>query len=147
MLNSNKLILNPKTLKDLQILVVDNDRDNRDFYAFLLESYGAQVTTTASIKGGLALLNKLMPSILICEMRFLGENVYPLIRRVRYLALKSGSTIPILITSTCSIAEFTQQWRLKTEAYLLKPVNLENFIDEVWKLTQGSRSLQVGRLS
>lgn len=139
MLNSNKLILNSGILQDLQILIVDNDRDNRDLYAFLLESCGARVITAGSVKDGLASPNKLMPRILICEMRVLSESAYPLIRRVRHLALKSSSTILILITSTCPIAELTQQWKLNTGAYLLKPVNLEGFIDEVWNLTQGSR--------
>lgn len=139
--------LNSEVLKDVQILIVDNDRDNRDFYAFLLESYGARVITTDSVKSGLASLNKLMPRILICEIRFLGESVYPLIRRARYLALKSGSTIPILITSTYSIADFTQRWRLKPEGYLLKPVNMEDFTDEVWKLTQASRIPEFGWLN
>ncbi|BAU15344.1 similar to two-component response regulator [Leptolyngbya sp. NIES-3755] len=146
MLNSNKL-LNPEILKNVQILIVENDRDNRDLYAFVLESCGARVTTTSSVKDGLASLNRLMPGVLICEMRFLGEGVYPLIRRAKYLALKHGSIIPILITSTCSIAEFTQQSKFNTEAYLLKPVNLNSFVDKVWNLTQRSRVPEVGWLN
>ncbi|MEP0920105.1 response regulator [Leptolyngbya sp. DQ-M1] len=146
MLNSNKL-LNPEILKNVPILIVDNDRDNRDFYAFLLESYGARVATTGSVEGGLALLNKSLPRILICEMRFPGESVYPLIRRAKYLALKSGSTTSVLITSTCPIAEFTHQPGFKAEAYLLKPVKLDDFVNEVWNLTQGSRISEVSWLS
>jgi CheY-like chemotaxis protein len=135
MLNLNKL-LTPKPLNDVQILIVDNDRDNRELYAFVLEGCGAQVITAGSVQDGLALLNSWIPKVLICEMRFLGESVYPLICRSRHLARKHGRIIPILMTSTCPRTEFTQPWRLKTEAYLLKPVNLDDFLDEVWKLTQ-----------
>lgn len=137
MLNLNKL-LNPKFLNDVQILIVDNDRDNRELYAFVLEGYGARVITAGSVQDGLALLNQWIPKVLICELRFLGESVYPLICRIRHLARKHGRIIPILITSTCSPTEFTQHWRLKKEAYLLKPVNLDDFLDEVWNLTQGT---------
>lgn len=143
MSNSNKL-LNAETLKNVQILIVDNDQDSRDLYACVLESCGAEVTTTSSVKDGLALLKGLTPRVLICEMRFLGESVYPLIRRIKHLALKRHSIIPILMISTCSIAEFTQQSKFNTESYLLKPVNLENFVDEIWNLTQGSRLSKVG---
>jgi DNA-binding NtrC family response regulator len=138
MLNSNKL-LNPEILKNVPILIVDNDRDSTDLYAHVLGGCEARVTTASSVEDGLASLNRLMPSVLICEMRFLGESVYPLIRRTQYLALKRGSSIPILITSTCSVAEFTQQSKIKTESYLCKPVKLDDFVNEVWNLTQGSR--------
>lgn len=67
MLNSTKL-LNPEILKNVQVLIVDNDLDTRDFYAFLLEGCGARVTATSSVKGGLALLDGLMPEVLICEI-------------------------------------------------------------------------------
>lgn len=135
MSNLNKL-LNPAILKNVQVLIVDNDQDSRDLYAFVLESCGAQVTITSSVTDGLASLNRSMPRVLICEVRFLGEGVYPLIHRVKYLGLKHGIIIPILITSTYPIAEFAQQSKFNTEAYLLKPVNLENFVDKVWNLTQ-----------
>jgi CheY-like chemotaxis protein len=137
MVTSNKRLLQPEILKDVQILVVDNDRDTRELYAFVLESCGARVATTGSIKNALDLLSGSIPAILICEARFLGEQVHPLIEQIRSLALKSGRTIPILVASTCSLAEFTQQWKLKTEAYLLKPFDLEDFVDKVWNLTTG----------
>lgn len=146
MLNSNKL-LNPEILKNVPILIVDNDQDSRELYAFVLESCGAQVTTVSSVEDGLASINKWMPRVLICEIRFPGESVYPLIRRVKYLALKRGSNTSILITSTCSIADFTQQPRFKTEAYLLKPVKLDELVNEVWNLTRGSRLPEINWLN
>lgn len=133
---SDQLHLNPEILRDVQILIVDSDLDSRELYAFVLESYGARVTTTASVQAGLDLLNQLMPRILICETRFPGEPIHPLLQQIRYLALKCGKTIPILVTSTCSLAEFMQQRQLQTEAYLCKPVNLDNLVDKICNLTQ-----------
>lgn len=133
---SDKLYLNHESLKNVQILIVDSDRDSRELYTFVLESYGAQVTTTNSVRDGLALLNEIMPRILICETRFPGESIHPLLQRIKYLALTFGKTIPILITATSSLADFTQQWQLKPEAHLLKPFQMGNFVDEVRNLTQ-----------
>jgi CheY-like chemotaxis protein len=132
MLSTNRLppnLENLEILKDVKILVVDNHRDSRDLDAFLLESYGAKVVTTGSIKDALGLLNHLTPDILICEMRFNGENVNSLIERVRHLALIAEKVIPILVTSTYPIASFTQHLTAKVEAYLLKPIDLDDLVD------------------
>jgi CheY-like chemotaxis protein len=135
----NELLPNPEMLRDVQILVVDNDRDSRDLYAFLLESRGATVTTLGSIKAALDFLNWCIPTLLICEMRFLSESVYPLIQQVRHLAVGSGTTIPILITSTCSLTNLAQQLQVTVEAYLLKPVDINDLVIQVWNLTYLSR--------
>jgi DNA-binding NtrC family response regulator len=132
---ANELLLNPRMLKDVQILVVDNDRDTRDLYAFLLESYGAKVTALGSIKDALDLLAWYRPAILICEMRFLGESVHPLLQRVKYLAPIDGKPITILITSTCSPTSLVQQLQVKVEAFLRKPIDIDCFVNEVWNLT------------
>ncbi len=131
---ANGLLPNPRLLQGVEILVVDNDRDTRDLYAFFLESYGAKVTTLGSIKAALDLLDRYTPTILICEIRFLGESVYPLLQRIRYLAPVSGKAVTILITSTCS-PTIVQQLPVQVEAYLLKPIDLDCFVNEVWNLT------------
>lgn len=135
---SDKLLLNPEMLRDIQILIVDNDRDSRDLYAFVLKSYGAQVTTTDSVEDGLIILNALIPRILICETRFLGESIHPLLQQIRYLAIRCGKTIPILLTSTGSLAEFIQQWQWQPQAHLRKPFSLDKLVDEVKNLTEES---------
>ena len=114
---------------------LDNDLDTRDLYAFLLESYGAKVTTLGSIKDALDLLDWYMPAVLICEMRFLGESVHPLLQRVRYLAPINGKPITILIASTDSPTSLFQQLQVKVEAFLRKPIDIDFFVNEVWNLT------------
>jgi CheY-like chemotaxis protein len=137
---SNSGILSSGILRDVQILVVDNDRDSRILCAFLLESYGAKVTTLSSIKNALDFLKRKIPALLICEMRFLGESVYPLIQQVNCLELSSCRTIPILVTSTCSPTKLAQQLKAKVAAYLLKPIDIDYLVDQVWNLTRLSSS-------
>lgn len=135
MLITTEFLLNPRMLEEVQILLVDNDRDTRDLYAFLLEDHGAKVTTSQSIQDALDVLDGYIPHLLICEIRFLGESVYPLIQRVRSLALRLGRPIPILVTSTCSPISLAQKLTVEIEAYLLKPIDIDVFIDQVRKLT------------
>jgi CheY-like chemotaxis protein len=133
-------------LRDMQILVVDNDQDTRDLYAYLLESYGAKVTTLGSVKAAWDFLDWCIPALLICEMRFLGESVYPLVQHVRELALSRGKRIPILATSTYSLANLTQEFQVTVEAYFLKPVDMDDLVDQAWRLTLQSSSIYLPTL-
>jgi CheY-like chemotaxis protein len=128
-------------LKDVQILVVDNDRGTRDLYACLLESYGTKVTTLGSVKAACDFLEGCIPALVICEMRFLGESVCPLIQQVRELALSSGKRIPILATSTYSPTHLDQEFRVNVKAYLLKPVNIDDFVAQVQHSHSGAVSI------
>lgn len=139
MLSTKKALLNLRMLQDVQILVVDNDRDSRDLYTFLLEDRGAAVTASASIQDALNCLNACIPNLLICEIRFLGESVLPLIQQVRSLTLCTGRPIPILATSTCSPISLVQQLAVKVEAYLLKPIDIDDFIEQSWDLTRAPK--------
>lgn len=141
MLNITEFFLNPRMLEEAQILVVDNDRDTRDLYTFLLEDEGAKVTASKSIQDALDVLDGYIPNLLICEMTFLGESVLPLIQRVRSLAFGSGRSIPILVISTCDPINLAQQLAVKVEAYLLKPIDLEDFLNQVRNLEHLSKNI------
>lgn len=131
---TNELLPNSGLLQDVQILVVDNDYDSGNLYAVLLTLYGAKVTTTGAIKSALALLEQFTPDILICEMRFLDESVYPLIQQVRHLALNAGRAIPILVTSTYDIMSVARYLKVQVEAYLLKPIDPNHLVYETQSL-------------
>jgi DNA-binding response OmpR family regulator len=132
------ILLPSKALKDVRILVVDNDRDSSDLYDYLLASYGAKTTKLASIKDAVSMLDKYLPSLVICEVRFLGESVLPLIQKVRWLADSKEISIPIIGTSTCSSVGLFLEIQVKLEAYLLKPIDLNELIYQAHNLTLGA---------
>jgi response regulator RpfG family c-di-GMP phosphodiesterase len=124
-------------IKGVNILVVDNDSDSRYLWTFLLEEYGATVMAFESIKDALTTLKYCVPNLLICETRFLGESVIPLFDRIKGISADHETAIPILITSTCSSASFVNIFHhtgVEAVAYLLKPIEIEDFVDTVLKL-------------
>jgi CheY-like chemotaxis protein len=127
---------NPGILKDVQILVVDNDADSRYLHKIVFEAHGAQVTTIESIADSMALLEYLIPDILICEIRFFNEDVLTLIERIKTVALDQGKVIPILIVSASCNASFAQNLLAMVEDYLLKPTDINRLVDEVWNLVR-----------
>lgn len=134
MLLEQGVLLNSSMFNDVRILTVDNDRDSGALYTALFESYSATVVTTESIKEALSLLNRFVPDILICEARFLGESVVPLIQQVRSIAQDRHKLIPICVTSSFPAENLTEHLKVKVEAYQVKPVNLDQLVAEVSSL-------------
>jgi response regulator RpfG family c-di-GMP phosphodiesterase len=127
-------VFNSFLLSNVKILMVDNDRDCAALYAALFENYDVEVVTAESIKEALELLSHIVPDILICEARFLGESVYPLIQRVRSIAQKQYKVIPICVTSTYPAVYLAEHLKVTVEAYRAKPLDFNVFAADIWNL-------------
>jgi DNA-binding NtrC family response regulator len=123
-------------LKGVQVLVVDNDRDSRDLYAFLLEDLSANVISTGSVKEALEILSWFTPNIVVCEIRFLGESIYTLLSKLTAMKADNGNHIPIIVTSTSTIGTHDQIPDVEFEEYLLKPCDLDKFVSLIIKQVQ-----------
>jgi DNA-binding NtrC family response regulator len=123
-------------LKGVQVLVVDNDRDSRDLYAFLLEDLSANVISTGSVKEALEILSWFTPNIVVCEIRFLGESIYTLLNKLTAMKADNGNHIPIIVTSTSTIGTHDQIPDVEFEEYLLKPCDLDKFVSLIMKQVQ-----------
>lgn len=127
----NGFCLTAEILKGVQVLVVDNDRDSRDLYAFLLKDLSANVVTAASVKEALEILSWFTPNILVCEIRFLGESIYTLLNTLNAMEANNQHHIPIIVTSTSTIGTHNQIPDVEFEEYLLKPFNLDKFVSMI----------------
>ncbi len=123
-------------LKGVQVLIVDNDRDSRDLYAFLLKDLNANVITTGSVKEALETLNWFKPNIIVCEIRFLGESIYTLLKTLSSMEASNGNHIPIIVTSTSTTGTHDQIPDVEFEEYLLKPFDLDQFVSIIRKQVQ-----------
>ncbi|QDL10011.1 hybrid sensor histidine kinase/response regulator [Brasilonema octagenarum UFV-E1] len=103
------LMLNPsitqgETQKDdkspdlygVRVLVVDDEPDNRDFLAFLLEAYGACVSAAASAHEALSSLVEEQPDLLVSDIQMPEMDGYMLIRQIRSLPAERGGQIPAI---------------------------------------------------
>ncbi|MBE9205025.1 response regulator [Nostoc sp. LEGE 06077] len=116
------------TLKGVQILVVDNDIDSGVLLTIFLSYFGANVITAVSIKEAVNSLTCFFPHIIICEIRFLGENVYVLLNKLTEIESLSKNHIPIIVTSTCVNGSIEQIPEIEFEGYLLKPIDLDKLL-------------------
>lgn len=129
-------------LQNVHILVVDNHRDTRDLYSFLLEDYGVKVTALSTVKEALAFLDLCRPTLIISEIRFDQESIYPLILRAKAPALNRSRKLPVIITSTCSTASLMEQMSIPIDVYLIKPIDVDHLVGAVWRMISQIRASQ-----
>lgn len=84
----------PPSLDGLQVLVVDDEADAREFITAVLESHGICVTAVATAAAALEVLEKFRPDVLVSDIRMPDQNGYSLIRRLRELEAEKGWHIP-----------------------------------------------------
>ncbi|MEH2077040.1 MAG: response regulator [Nostoc sp.] len=113
-------------LNGLQALLVDDDRDSREFIAFLLEQYGVQVTEAQSATEALSSLGQAKFDLLISDIGMPDMDGYTLIRQIRKQSPEQGGEIPA-IALTAYAGEIDQQLALAAgfQQHISKPIELE----------------------
>jgi PAS domain S-box-containing protein len=85
----------PRSLDGLQVLIVDDEADAREFISTVLESYGIRVTAVATTAAALEALEKFRPDVLVSDIRMPDDNGYNLMGKIRQLETEKGWHIPV----------------------------------------------------
>ncbi len=78
--NSQPLTSNPSLLSGIKVLLVEDDLGTREFVAFVLEQYKANVTSTSSAKEALEALVRSKPDLLVLDIGMPLVDGYTLMR-------------------------------------------------------------------
>ncbi|MEH2169317.1 MAG: ATP-binding protein [Nostoc sp.] len=138
--------LNPSSpteiLAGIQILVVDDDDDTRDFHTFLLEQAGAMVTAVTSAKEALQILAESEPDMLLSDIGMPETDGYMLMRQVKALQANQAKQIPA-IALTAYAGEINQQQALESgfQKHLSKPVEPDELVKAIATLIGRSRNV------
>ncbi|MBE9103816.1 response regulator [Nostoc cf. edaphicum LEGE 07299] len=128
--------LNPsppiQILSGIQILVVDDDDDTRDFHTFVLEQAGAMVTAATSAKEALQILAESESDMLLSDIGMPEMDGYMLMRQVKALQANQAKQIPA-IALTAYAGEINQQQALESgfQKHLSKPVEPDELVKEI----------------
>ncbi|MEH1823772.1 MAG: ATP-binding protein [Nostoc sp.] len=132
----NITALNPASateiLAGIQILVVDDDNDTRDFHTFVLEQAGARVIAVTSAKEALQVLADSEPDMLLSDIGMPETDGYMLMRQIKALQAKQARQIPA-IALTAYAGEINQQQALASgfQKHLSKPVEPEELVKAI----------------
>jgi len=116
-------------LEGIQILLVDDEPDTREFQAFLLEQSGARVIAVTSGLEALQALEKFIPNVIVSDIGMAEMDGYMLLQQVRSRPSNQGGMIPA-IALTAYAAEADQQRALQVgfQTHLTKPVEPEELV-------------------
>jgi CheY-like chemotaxis protein len=110
----------------LQILIVEDEHDAREFLALLLASHGAVVRTAVSGAEALAAMTEERPDLLLADLRMPGEDGRSLIKRWRtYEAEHPGRRVPaIAVTAYASPTDRDLAIAAGFDSHVAKPVDV-----------------------
>jgi PAS domain S-box-containing protein len=111
-------------LRDVRVLVVDDDRDSVEMASTILMRAGAEVRSAASAAEALPLVRGWHPDALVCDIEMPGGDGYGFIRSVRALGPAEGGKVPAVAVTAYGRTED----RIKTlsagfNMHLPKPVD------------------------
>jgi len=85
-----------EALKEVRVLVVEDDADNREMLVLILGRSGAMVTVAVSAAEAMEAIRRATPDLLVCDIGLPGEDGLELIRKIRALEADKGGRIPAL---------------------------------------------------
>ncbi len=138
--DSSTTVFASSPLMGLQVLIVDDNSDTREFFSFVLEEFGAIVTTVASGDEALQALTQSKPDILLSDIGMPEMNGYMLMEQVRTLeAAVGGKQIPA-IALTAYAGEINQQQALRAgfQQHIVKPIAPEELLIAISNLVQST---------
>ena len=113
-------------LRDVHVLVVDDEADARDLMEMVLSEYGAIVTTVGSAAAALAEVDRRVPDVLLSDVGMPREDGYALIRRLRSRPAERGGAIPaIAVTAYAAASDRASALAAGYEAHVAKPFESE----------------------
>ncbi|MBD2180822.1 hybrid sensor histidine kinase/response regulator [Aerosakkonema funiforme] len=132
---NSRSALRDRTLADLQVLLVDDEPDVRQFVSLALEEYGARVIAVASAGEAMKTLTHLQPDVLLSDIGMPEEDGYTLIRKVRDLNTAQGVFIPAAaLTAYAREEDGIHALAAGFQMHLSKPVDINELVTAVAKL-------------
>jgi signal transduction histidine kinase/ActR/RegA family two-component response regulator len=130
------------SLKDVQILLVDDCEDIRILFARYLTKNGAQVNAVSSAAQALLELKKTRPDVLLSDIGMPEEDGYSLISKIRQLpADQGGKILAIAVTAYAREEERQQVLAAGFNAHLSKPIYEQALVENICGLLRSSESV------
>lgn len=116
--------------------MVEDDAGTREFVAFALEQYRADVTAVASALEALEVLARSKPDILVIDIGMPTVDGYTLVRQIRSMKPEQGGLLPASAL-TAYVGEHDQRQALGAgfQMHVPKPIEPAELVAVVARLT------------
>ena len=117
-------------LKDIQLLVVEDDRDTRELMRFLLRQHGAVVVAADNVSVAIDSFNLRRPDVVVADISMAGNDGFALIAHIRSL----DKTPAVAVTAYTNPESRKRGLNAGFNAYLGKPFDPEELVATVRRL-------------
>ncbi len=114
------------TLRDVEVLLVDDNEDARDLLETALRDYGARVRTAASAEDAMKVLasGRTRVDVLVADIGMPGQNGYDLIHRLRALPDPRARVPAIAVTAYATPEDRIRALAAGYQTHMPKPVDI-----------------------
>ncbi|BAZ50685.1 two-component hybrid sensor and regulator [Nostoc sp. NIES-4103] len=122
--SAEEVLISESILSGVQILLVDDQSDIREFFSFALEQYGATVTAVASASEALVVLAQSHPDVLLSDIGMPEMDGYMLLREVRTWPPEQSGQIPaIALTAYAAEIDYNRALEAGFQKHVPKPAD------------------------
>ena len=122
-------------LRDLNILVVDDDKDTREMLRFIFEQEAGHVVTASSVTEALESFKASPPNVVVADIGMPEYNGYALVSLIRAHDKELGRSTPcIALTAYTSPADENAALAAGFQKYMAKPFHPAKVIEEIRNL-------------
>jgi PAS domain S-box-containing protein len=134
------------SIKDLRLMVVEDDDDARSLLEMILSDRGARVSSANNFDDALALFDAFEPDVLISDIGMPGKNGFQLIHEIRQREAASKRRVPaIALTSFTRTQDEARALAEGYDAHCGKPLQPVKLIHEIHRLVgRDARTLHRG---
>jgi PAS domain S-box-containing protein len=125
------------SLKNLRVLLVDDEESAREITAAILAQAEAEVRTAATASEALKLMDEWQPEVLVADIGMPGVDGYEFIRRVRARSSQNGGNVPA--AALTAYARIQDRLRVLSAGYQMhvpKPIQPEELVTVVASLAK-----------
>jgi signal transduction histidine kinase/CheY-like chemotaxis protein len=131
----------PSLLRNVRVLVVDDEEDARILLQTTLQQYGADVSTAASVNEALAAIDQHQPDVVLSDIGMPHEDGYSLIRRLRARPSSGGGSVPaVAVTAYATPGDRSATEAAGYQAHIAKPFEPADIAQLVARLAATHKS-------
>ena len=113
-----------------EILVIEDNEQNRYLVTFILEKHGYQVVQAKDGREGVELAKQTRPTLILLDIQLPGMDGYAVAQELRSNPV--FNEVPIVaVTSYAMAGDRERILASGCDGYIEKPINPETFIDDV----------------
>jgi len=117
-------------LSDWNVVIVDDEPDNRGVLEFVLSSYNATVRTASTGHECLTMMEEKAPTLLLADIQMAGMSGMELLEKVR--AREKWNSIPVIaITAFAMPGDRERILAAGFTGYISKPLSVMKLVDQI----------------